>query len=548
MKHALKILWSSFQLAAIFFVVLAPFAPLQRAAAETYSKPVLCDDNNPLCPDTFRRTNYEGNYIGHDEPSVLFYDDRPGAGNSSIYRMTLPKDPAFQPKQDGTGGTYNFQLHPAFWLGMAMCDPESSPNYTKNCTPDSDTNIFDSPNPNAPDYIGHHPGTAFTEMQFYPPGWAPWPAGISCDPTKWCAALVIWSLGYADNLGLDNNTACLSTVGEETPNFAFITLNGVAQAPANAVDSTIDTYVPDPTKDLFMNGGDQLIISMHDTTDGFKVDINDLTSGQTGFMTASIANGFGSVKFDPNGTTCQSIPYAFHPMYSTSSEHTRVPWTAHSYNVSFSDEIGHFEYCNGVDANGNCTSAGVNDPSGLDGDDAFCFGPDDSLRIPVGGCTYTDYDFDGVPYQPVWPGSNPNPGQDHLLHSTSTLFSSPVFLGQGGGMNNYSRVGFEADMPAIEFATNPSCNNFTGEGCTNPPAGANFYPIFTTRPGPGGCAWQEGGIYIPGTKNTFGGSSTSEFGPLLQLFYPDVGGPIFLYEDFRNVLSNNPCPQNPQQG
>jgi hypothetical protein len=44
-------------------------------------------------------------------------------------------------------------------------------------------------------------------------------------------------------------------------------------------------------------------------------------------------------------------------MYSTSSEHTRVPWAAHSYNVAFSDEIGHFEYCSAVDANGNCIQA-----------------------------------------------------------------------------------------------------------------------------------------------------------------------------------------------
>jgi hypothetical protein len=31
--------------------------------------------------------------------------------------------------------------------------------------------ISDSPDPAAPDYIGRHPGTAFMEMQFYPPGW-----------------------------------------------------------------------------------------------------------------------------------------------------------------------------------------------------------------------------------------------------------------------------------------------------------------------------------------------------------------------------------------
>ena len=61
-------------------------------------------------------------------------------------------------------------------------------------TPDSDTNIKDGTDPAAPDYIGKHAGTAFMEMQFYPPGWVSWPAGISCDATKWCAALNIDSL------------------------------------------------------------------------------------------------------------------------------------------------------------------------------------------------------------------------------------------------------------------------------------------------------------------------------------------------------------------
>ena len=65
-------------------------------------------------------------------------------------------------------------------------------------------------------------------------------------------------------------------------------------------------------------------------------------------MTSSAANGFGQVQFDPTGSSCNNIPYDFHPMYSTSSEMTRVPWAAHSYNVAFADEIGHFDYCSTV--------------------------------------------------------------------------------------------------------------------------------------------------------------------------------------------------------
>jgi hypothetical protein len=103
-------------------------------------------------------------------------------------------------------------------------------------------------------------------------------------------------------------------------------------------------------------------------------------------------------------------------------------------------------------------------------------------------------------------------------------------------------MAFEADLPAIEFAT--GCDTTTGAGCVNPPPGANFYPIYSTR-GAASCGWQEGGTHIPGTTNTFGGTSTSEYGPLLPLVYADFPGQpgtAFFYENFRNVLPNNPCP------
>ncbi len=129
----------------------------------------LCDENAPLCTEVLDSLNYDGKYTGHDEPAVLFYSDVPGSGNSNVYMLTLPKDPPRLPKQDGTGGTFNFQLHPAFWFGMAMCDDQSAPNPGAPCTPNSDSNIFDNQNPGAPDYIGKHPGTALMEMQFYPP-------------------------------------------------------------------------------------------------------------------------------------------------------------------------------------------------------------------------------------------------------------------------------------------------------------------------------------------------------------------------------------------
>ena len=118
-------------------------------------------------------------YIGHDEPLMEFYSDRPGAGNDNVWKVVLPRDPPVRPTETGDGGTWNFQLHPTFWIGMDICDNESAPNPhypgapypTRRCIPNSDENIYTSDDPSSPRYIGKAPGGAFLELQFYPPGW-----------------------------------------------------------------------------------------------------------------------------------------------------------------------------------------------------------------------------------------------------------------------------------------------------------------------------------------------------------------------------------------
>ncbi|TMM24276.1 MAG: hypothetical protein E6F97_04435 [Actinobacteria bacterium] len=340
------------------------FVPLGSSSSGTSSGYSVrnCSQGLAICTEVKDSIGAYGAYTGHDEPSLLFYSDSNGSGNSNRYKLTLPSDPHQQPSQDGSGSTWNFQLHPAFWFGMAMCDTQSFPEYDmSNCTPDSDSNIKDDTSESSPNYIGKHSGTAFMEMQFYPPGWTPWPAGVSCDATKWCAALTIDSLNIDGNTGQPNNLDCRQRVGSEPVSFAFITKSGVPHAapdPLTAFAPPFTSLTPNPATDLFMNSGDQLTVDLHDTTAGFQVAINDQSTGQSGSMTASVANGWQQVKFEPTSSTCHEQPYAYHPMYGSSSEHTRVPWAAHTYNVAFSDEIGHFEYCNAADESGNCTDPG----------------------------------------------------------------------------------------------------------------------------------------------------------------------------------------------
>ena len=90
----------------------------------------LCVQRPQLCVEKVNPWSYDGDtYVsGHDEPSLLFYSNRRGSGNSNEYRITLPTDPATPPKDDGTGSVWNFQQRVTFWFGMAMCDDQSAPN------------------------------------------------------------------------------------------------------------------------------------------------------------------------------------------------------------------------------------------------------------------------------------------------------------------------------------------------------------------------------------------------------------------------------------
>jgi hypothetical protein len=533
-----------------------------------------CDESGSLCTEPVDPIGYGGAYTGHDEPSLLFYSNTPGSGNTMTYTLRLPSDPPTFPTQDGTGGTFTFQLHPAFWIGMVMCDDQSAPNpggATVNgvslkhvrCKADSDSNIYDSATLTDPHYIGKHPGTGFMEMQFYPPS-SPIGCGNLHHPHQWCAALNIDSYSLNQNNNVPNNAACLNSYGIEYVNYAFITQSGKPEGPSALVGSAgFFGFVPADADTLFMNSGDVLRIDLKDTDEGLKITISDLTTGEQGSMKASAANGFQQLLYQPSASTCTTHAVDFHPTYATSSEHTRNTWSAHSYNIAFSDEIGHYEYCNQIDNLGgtdgvgdffgSCIADGINDLNSnndkVGDDDVGCV---DSTNNTVGfvpniGCTGTDTDFSGVPYQLVWPGTNSNAQTDRALHTTPISFTSPVFTTGDGHQKNYQRVAFEANMPRIEAADfGGNCNRSTGVGCTNPPPNANFYPIYSTQGGgeeeEHGCRWNLGGAFIPGTSNSFGGNSVTEYGPYFSSLFPGPAGPRYVIENYRNILSSNPCP------
>jgi hypothetical protein len=302
----------------------------------------------PLCADPiqnvnghFYKANDNGHYIGHDEPSVKFMSSAPGSGNHMTYYMQLPVDPAAAPTANGSKSIYAM-LSPAPWFGMSVCDPNSDP--VGPCTPDSDppTN-----NPN-------HAGQAFMELQFYPPGFQPFNDNVSCDPTKWCSALTIDSVTCPTS----NSGACVPNVNCFEPvNFAFLQTNGVPAGPPSPQLVNIESFTPNANT-LKMSQNDTLrvtlqdhIVAGDDAHSGLMTTIDDLTTGQTGYMISSAANGF----MNTDSSTCNGAPFSFHPTYDTAAQANMLPWSVLEGGILAEQEIGHMETCDSLQFPGPTT-------------------------------------------------------------------------------------------------------------------------------------------------------------------------------------------------
>ena len=175
-----------------------------------------------------------------------------------------------------------------------------------------------------------------------------------------------------------------------------------------------------------MNPGDRIRIHMHDTEAGFRIDLIDLTTGQSGSMTASVANGFGHILYEPTSTTCHVAPYAFHPEYSHRQPAGNT-WSAHTYNVAMLGRDRALRELPQARRELQLRQAGRQDKGGLDEDDGnnFCVPGSDSLLIQINGCFCGDGDWDGQSYQKT--GREPTRTcRDRALHPSPVLFTSPL--------------------------------------------------------------------------------------------------------------------------
>jgi hypothetical protein len=507
---------------------------------------MFCAD--PVTTYDGRTTRFydNGHYVGHDEPSVKFISSRRGSGNTMTYGMRLPRDPGRAPTANGSV-THYAELSIAPWFGLPICDSKSFPQ--RPCRPDSDRNIGSAHN-------RHAAGSAFMELQFYPPGFTPFTEFGSCSATQYCAALNIDSLECS--LGGSCNNNCIEPV-----NFSYLQTDGTPPGPPAPQDPNVDTWLGN-TSTLRMNPGDVLKVSITDPRAGLTAAVRDLTTGQTGWIRASAHNGFANT----NISDCSGTPHTFHAEYSTARKQNQVPWAGLEGGVLMEQEIGHFEPCNSVAFRDGYTASysdgtSYADPSvyevcmgGLEGShtrgegpcntttgncqrsmtqgflgpmvcpnsnfatssahcefaDGYC-APRGSRPVSINGSPASesfliaacfsnqfqngDLDFDGTSYRQDWPNGSPN-------FPESFRYVGPFTRGHA-----YSRLQFETDIGGSEQL----CNVANGRHCTAPPIGARFYPFWSlTRsqlmPGlvrrHGACVWNFGNTNPGVTKYAFG--------------------------------------------
>jgi hypothetical protein len=488
--------------AALCLSVFTPISPAQSVnpvggldcnGHSQIQKPLRPQDSCTDFRDEYGKRGYDnGYYIGHDEPSIGFISTVPHSGNNVQWEITLPQERPLP-------ATQSFENYITFWFSMALCDPNSG--FVRGpCIPDSDEN-----NPNTT-------GSAFLEMQFYPPGNPPFITQISCDLTHWCASLHINSLENMDNGMLNPNCT-------ETTNFAFIQRNGVPTGPPGPNTMTAASATPN-SHTLLMNQGDVLRITIKDVPGdvhgGVLTRIEDLTTGQSGFMIASAHNGYQTT--DPN--TCVGTDFSFHPEFDTAKFGNFASWAALQANVNFAMELGHF-------------TPGVNGDN--DADDAPCFpGPTVAgcLDLAQGG----DVDFDGSSYLFDWPDGTSNNATSVGIQSVNGGGIGP--LSPSGESGEYTQpfpiIQLETEVSASEQACQPN-----GVGCVVPPAGAQFYPFYSLAQNGssgnegGNCTLLFGNFSGPNINN-FGGDAEYSAPNLYWFFGQNSGGP-----------QSNPCIPHP---
>jgi len=299
-----------------------------------------------------------------------------------------------------------------------------------------------------------------------------------------------------------------------------------------------------------MNPGDTISVQMADApapggSDAFEVVVRDFSTGQTGYMQASAANGFMTT----SASNCAGTPFNFQPEYNTAAKGNIIPWAALQTNISTEFETGHFEACTSLSAAltpnpidpadtggaynacaGPYENAGPADGTTAETGDAMCYYAGDthpgfngpgtsSAPDTLTGCQDNlfqngDLDFDGSAYWKEWPT-----GLRPTSYPSSFLEQFPTTSGR-----QYRQFFFQTDVALSES----SCTTTTLSGCTVPPKGpGGFYPYWTQlSAGPAYCALEFGNVSRGFGLNDYGQAAQYGTDQYSTLGYFEFEGPV----------------------
>ena len=229
---------------------------------------------------------------------------------------------------------------------------------------------------------------------------------------------------------------------------------------------------PNPATDLFMSSGRQA--HRRHARHARRVpgrSIHDLTTGESGSMTASTANGFAQIKFDPGASSAPSCRTRSTRCTHLERAHPRAVGGALVQRRVLGRDRALRVLRLRRRRDGQLPQRGR---AGLRGGLATT-SPASTRRtrrssrsaaVSVATTTTT-----GRRTRTSGPGHLGNKSSSPTVHVREPALQRD---------QNYDRIAFETDLPRIEAQPAGPCNRTTGEGCVNPPPGAQFYPIYTT--------------------------------------------------------------------
>ena len=294
-------------------------SPAQKSLAKMYCTDIRgflgIDNQNTWGGKFYDNTNY----IGHDEPDATYLSSAPGSGNNVSWNLKLGKDPAAVPT--GTNPAHDvshwFELSPAPWLSMDMCDANSYPQLP--CTPESDSNAPACSNGNNCNPRSY-PGGGSRSWRCSSIRRATLPGS-----TRRAAMPRIGARRSRSTvLSAPRRFAQCNVNCEEPVNFAFIQRDGVPAGPPAPQNGTVASFVPNK-ETLLMNQGDHVAVHMSDAP-APGADRRSKCVSKTRRPDRRLDAGLGRNGFENTSIVdCSGTPFNFEPEYSPPRRGTSPP-------------------------------------------------------------------------------------------------------------------------------------------------------------------------------------------------------------------------------